>query len=238
MVLVELIEGLDLTNALNVKKYEKPIPANLAGKIRGNFPSFIRKTDQERIQNCFDDFWNKWREHQWEVTLKLDGSSFTAYLDDDRFGVCSRNLDLIETDDNAFWQVARKIDLENKMRATGLKRFAIQGELMGPGVQDNREQLTELQMFVFDMFDITQQSYINANRRLSLIRDMGLQHVPVIENEVTLPGFLDVKTFLRYAERPSLNPNVQAEGVVFKSLTDPNVSFKAISNKYLLSGGE
>lgn len=237
-------EGVDLTALMNVKKYEKPIPANLAGKIRGNFPSFIPKTDQERIQNCFDKFWNKWRDDEWEATIKLDGSSFTAYYDqyNDRLGVCSRNLDLIETEENSFWQVARQLDLENKLRsvfeAHGLA-IAIQGELMGPGVQGNREQLDKLQIFVFDIIDITdhqmvnyQPEYWDSYRRGLLSLELDLPHVPVIEEDV-FSGFDSVKKFLAYAERPSLNhPN--AEGVVFKNLRDPSISFKVIANSYLL----
>ncbi len=36
-------EGDDLTEALDIVKYEPPIPAQLAGKIKGTFPSFIPK---------------------------------------------------------------------------------------------------------------------------------------------------------------------------------------------------
>jgi len=238
----EVHEGDDVTELLGVKKYERPIPAQLAGKIRGNFPSFLRKTDQERIQNCFNDFWNKWKDHEFEVTMKLDGSSFTAYYIPqsetspvERFGVCSRNLDLLETDDNAFWQVARKLDLETKLKSFG-RSVAIQGELMGPGVQGNREKLEELTMFVFDIYDINSGKYIGADDRLSFCAEMGLPHVPAIDRGV-YSGFMDVKQFLQYAERPSMAAE-QAEGVVFKSITNPDVSFKAISNAYLLGGGE
>ena len=44
-------EDEDLTEILNIKKWEKPINAQLAGVCRGNFPSLIPKTDQERVQN-------------------------------------------------------------------------------------------------------------------------------------------------------------------------------------------
>ena len=223
-------EGVDLTEYLGIKKYEKPIPAQLAGRIRGNFPSFIRKTDQERIQNCFDKWFDKWKDHEFEVTLKLDGSSFTAYVTEERFGVCSRNLDLIETEDNTFWQVARKYDLENKMKAIGYS-FAIQGELMGPGVQGNRERFEELDIYIFDIFDIEKQRYVGAFERWELCEKLGLKHVPIID--VSEFHFTSVKEFLRYAERPSIN-HKQAEGVVFKSISNPDISFKAISNAFLM----
>lgn len=228
-------EGDDVTETLEIKKYEKPIPAQLAGKIRGNFPSFLRKTDQERLQNLFDDrfYQEKILDNFYEVTLKLDGSSMTVYYNDGKFGVCSRNLDLLETEDNAFWQVARKLDLENKLAALG-RNVAIQGELMGPGVQGNREKLEELDFFVFDMFDIDKHEYLNTLERRMFVKQLDLRHVPVLDVCQDFDGFMNIKDYLRYAERPSMNPDVQAEGIVFKNIKNPDISFKVISQTYLL----
>ena len=233
----EVAEGDDVTDLLGVQKYEKPIPAQLAGKIRGNFPSFIRKTDQERIQNCFEDFYAKYLYEPFEVSLKLDGSSFTAYFrrSDESdlainseyagtFGVCSRNLDLIETEDNAFWQVARKYDLESKLRKLG-RSIAIQAELMGPGVQSNREQLEELDIYVFDIFDIDTQSYLTSSERIRLCTTLGLKHVPLIDIDTVFSGFLSVKDFLRYADRESMNNEVVG-GIVFKGVNGRNCSYE------------
>jgi RNA ligase (TIGR02306 family) len=242
-----LEEGQDVTELLGVKKYERVIPAQLAGKVRGNFPGFLRKTDQERIQNYIGTFMRKYRDHTWECSLKLDGSSMTVYYyaPEDRFGVCSRNLDLIETDDNAFWTVARKFNLEEKLRAAHAyhgcgSSYAIQGELVGPGIQGNREGLKELYFFVFDVWDIDQQVYLDSETRRSLVEDeLGLKHVPVYET--CTYGFDSADGFLEYAEYAfdggSIN-HPEREGLVFKSLDDPNVSFKAISNAFLLKGGD
>lgn len=242
-----LEEGADVTEDLGVKKFERPIPANLAGRIRGNFPSFIPKTDQERIQNFFGDFWKKYKDHDWEVSLKLDGSSMTVYYYalEDRFGVCSRNLDLTETEDNAFWATARKLNLESIMRdmsSYGLKlngnpySFALQGELIGPGVQGNREQLTELQFHIFDIYDIEEGVYLNSIEREGFVAHYGLKHVPVYEiakmGYDSADGFLELAEF-GYDNGKSLNNPVR-EGLVFKSIQDPSVSFKAISQKYLI----
>lgn len=41
--------GEDVTDQLGVKLYEPPIPANLRGEVKGNFPYFLVKSDQERI---------------------------------------------------------------------------------------------------------------------------------------------------------------------------------------------
>jgi tRNA-binding EMAP/Myf-like protein len=109
-------EGTDVTDWLHIIKYEPPIPAELAGKVKGPFPGFLRKTDEERIQNMTKDFQNM-KSNSYYVTEKLDGSSATFYFRNGEFGVCSRNLELEETDDNTFWQIARKLDLENKLKS-------------------------------------------------------------------------------------------------------------------------
>jgi RNA ligase (TIGR02306 family) len=64
-------EGEDLTEILGVEKYEKPIPSNLQGKVRGNFPSFIPKTDQERVQNLTKRDYDTHGLEAFEVTTNL-----------------------------------------------------------------------------------------------------------------------------------------------------------------------
>ena len=76
----DLLEvGMDVTNLLGISKYEPPIPAELSGKVKGLFPSFLRKTDEERIQNLSDEYENL-KQHKFYVTEKLDGSSATFYF--------------------------------------------------------------------------------------------------------------------------------------------------------------
>ena len=80
--------GDDVTEVLGIVKYEPPIPAELAGKVKGLFPSFLRKTDEERVQNLaleYETYKNS--NHQFYVTEKLDGSSATFYFKDGVFGV-------------------------------------------------------------------------------------------------------------------------------------------------------
>src|SRR6202012_6184505 len=71
---------------------------------------------------------------------KLDGSSATYFINNEMFGVCSRNLELLETEDNSFWKVAKTLNIEEKLRRAN-KNIAIQGELIGEGVQGNKYKL-------------------------------------------------------------------------------------------------
>jgi len=225
--------GCDLTEILGVQLYEKPLPAQLAGRAKGNFPPFIFKTDQERIQNIKREVevYNANNE-TFEVTEKLDGSSITVYLKDDVFGVCSRNLDLQETEGNSFWTIAREYDLETKLRTLG-KNIALQGELVGPGIQGNQYGFAKLQMFLFDIFDIDQQTYLCPDNRHELAQAMDIPHVPFI-GDFTFEGET-IEGILKEAVGESALNKSQREGLVFKSYTVPTHHFKAISNVWLLN---
>lgn len=267
---------LDVTEALNIQKWEAPVSAQLAGKARGNFPSFIPKTDQERIQNCFGDIqkkakrfltekvWNAetqvleehpvvlpadFKEPTYEVTMKLDGSSCTIFRWEGVLRVCSRNLELIIDDENK----------GNSFVAAALKfgegipdDYAFQGELMGPGIQNNREGFTDHRFFVYDIFDIKKYEYLKPFDRRELLQDLRVlsavapahhgepswpvpEHVPVLGTDWVAPE--SVAAGLELAEGPSINHKVR-EGLVWKCNEDPSFSFKIISNAFLLKGGD
>jgi RNA ligase (TIGR02306 family) len=228
-------EGDDLTEFLGIKKWEKPIPAQLAGQIRGNFPTVIPKTDQERVQNLVQEI-TLAQGDEFEVTEKLEGSSMTCYLIGDEFGVCSRNLDLKETEGNSFWATARAEDIEAKMRRLRVKStftdFAVQGELIGPGIQGNIYNLSKCEFRVFDVYNIQSGEYLNPFSRNLLVGMMELKHVPVLDAEFVLNT--DVDGLLNIAESKSELADVQREGLVFKQ-NNGGFSFKAISNAYLIN---
>jgi RNA ligase (TIGR02306 family) len=229
-------EDSDVSEYLNIKKWEKAIPAQLAGQVKGNFPTQIPKTDQERCQNLVKEIVAANEAGtKFEVTEKLEGSSMTVYKIDGEFGVCSRNLDLKRDENNSFWKVAIDLDLENKMSFSD--NFAIQGELVGPGVQGNIYKLNELRFYVFDIYDIKDGVYMNPADRRDIISRMGLLHVPLLVANGSLYdtlGITDIPGLLKFAEGESiLADNVEREGVVFKEVNG-GFTFKAISNKYLL----
>lgn len=223
-------EGDDVTDLLGIIKYEPPIPAELAGKVKGMFPSFLRKTDEERIQNLTENY-NEWKEKVFYITEKLDGSSATYYLKDGEFGVCSRNLELLETEGNTFWKVARELDLENKLREIG-RNISIQGELVGEGIQGNPYKIKGQTLYFFNAFDIDIQQYYTQKEMENFIQSLNLSTVPILDRNYTLPE--TVEDLLQYADSKSeLNKDFGREGVVVRSL-DRSISFKVISNNFLL----
>ena len=237
----------------NTSKSEKP----------GKFPSFIPKTDQPRIQNLPHLFTTN-KEDTFEETLKLDGSSMTCYkvssnptllqkflslfgikAPTTKFGVCSRNVDLKRTantvmtfdnggkesvyDQSDFWATAIKLDLANRVPVG----YAIQGELIGPKIQANHEKVTELQYYVFDVFNISEQRYLLPQERRDFCHTLGIPHVPVMDVKAT-PLQLTLDQLLQHVDTESMNPKTVSEGRVYKSNTNPLLSFKVINNRYLL----
>jgi RNA ligase (TIGR02306 family) len=225
-------EGDDFTEQLGIQKWEPEIPAQLAGQVRGVFPTgLIPKTDQERIQNCFAEIEAKGAV-TYEVTMKLDGTSCTIFRWEDELRVCSRNLELKVNDENKDnTLVAMALKIGDKI----LDGFAFQGELMGPGIQGNREGLKEHQFFVFDIFKIQTHEYISSMLRLDYVNRLGLTHVPVLGVDWTAPE--SVEAGLAMAEGASITHKIR-EGLVWKCNEDPSFSFKTISNQFLLKGGD
>ncbi len=236
----------DYSELLKVLKYERPIPVNLGGLVKGNFPSFIRKTDEERIQNLPKYFDGSLRWKLFEASEKIDGSSMTVFLNNGEFGLCSRNLELKEDDQNSFWIVTNKLNLRNILSEYG-RNVAIQGELAGPGIQKNRLKLNELTFFIFNVWDIDQHRYLTPFERFEFLnKDLKIYdkcreiwHVPIIDEEIFIFNECkDMNSLIQRSERKSLvNPKVMMEGIVYKSCSLEKgeiLSFKAINNQYLL----
>ena len=234
--------GTDLTEYLGIQKWEPPIPSQLQGTMRGNFPHFIPKTDQERCQNLRKDIFETHKDDVYEVTTKLDGSSMTVYVKDGEVGVCSRNIDLVETEGNTFWKSARQqniVDTLLELSAENGEEYAIQGELIGEGIQGNPEKLTGHKFFLFDIYSITVGRYLKVDERYSILDKLNMngasiEHVPIVESSLRVAqAYETIDELLEFAEGPSLNPQTKREGLVFKSWGS-DFSFKAISNSYLL----
>jgi len=237
-----LQEGNDVSELLGIVKYEAPIPAQLAGEVKGMFPGWIQKTDQERIQNLKEelDYWLR-EQHVWEVTEKLDGSSMTVYLRDGEFGVCSRNLELKPSETNSLWKVAVRNDLELKLRRAD-RNLALQGELIGEGIQGNPYKQKGQEFFLFDIYDIDTSKYLTPAERKAFIEEHDIKHVPVLAFGAELYDTLGINSIdgiLKFAEGKSVMGMIgcEREGLVFKSKA-MQCSFKAISNKFLLKGGD
>jgi RNA ligase (TIGR02306 family) len=227
----DVYEGLDVTEMLNIIKYEPPIPAQLSGLVKGNFPSFLKKTDEERVQNLTKEYQNYTLE-KFYVTEKLDGSSVTYYVKDGVFGVCSRNLDLLEDENNSMWKFAITTGLREKMIGLG-KNIAIQGEIIGEGIQGNPYKTIGQTVKIFNGFDIDKYDYLSLSELLDLTKILEVKTVPILDLSFTLPDTID-ELLLTAEGKSILNLKTEREGLVIRS-HDRKISFKAISNKFLLN---
>lgn len=235
----EITEDLDVTDVLGITKYEPPVPANLAGVAKGMFPSFIPKTDETRVQ-VLEKVLRAYAGTACYVSEKLDGSSVTFYLKDDVFGVCSRNLDLAFSEENAMWKFAINLGLEGKLRALG-RNIALQGEIVGEGIQKNKYKLKGQHIFFFNVFDIDAYSYVSLNDMRTLLKSLELYMVPVLEEGYMLESSIDALV-AKSRCKSRLNAETIAEGIVIRPLEETidryvmqgRVSFKAINPDFLI----
>ena len=239
MVESELFEGLDVSFPLGIVKYEAPVPAALQGEIKGMFPSRIPKTDQERVQNLSVEL-EEWKAAKltWEVTEKLDGSSMTVYMIDGEVGVCSRNLDLKPNPDNSLWATAYRNEVDVKL-IQSLSNLAIQGELVGNGIQGNMYKMRDQEFYVYDIYDIDAGRYFTPAERVAYCKAWDIKHVPVFKSDFML-STETVADLLQMAEGKSVMGAIagpEREGLVYKC-NERQVSFKAISNRFLLKSGD
>ena len=237
------LREFDFAETLGIKKFEAPIPALLAGEVKGPFPNFIRKTDQERCQNLVEEIFVENKQARYEVTTKLDGTSITYYHFNQEIGACTRNWELKITDENKENTIIKLLK-ESGLIDVGFDGYALQGELMGHGIQCNREALKAHCFYVFDVQNLNSGEYLNPDKRQEFMeqlyakeggkvnRDM-VHHVPVLENNVTLEqlGIEIMADLLKFAEGSSIANKIR-EGVVFKR-EDGKFSFKAMSNVFL-----
>jgi RNA ligase (TIGR02306 family) len=232
--------GDDVTDIIGIEKYEPVVPMHLTGMVKGNFPSFLHKTDEVRLQSEPNVLFEAIDKGLMLVgTLKMDGTSFTAYRRDADFGVCSRNLDLKETADNAHWRMARKLKIEEILRSENAN-LCIQGEMVGPGIQSNRMGLKETDLYLFNLFDIDTGKYLSyhelcqfaTKHNLKVVKNVN--QIDLCMNKVSVKELLDIANDLNY------DNNTPAEGIVWRSACETysevlksRLSFKTISNRFL-----
>ncbi|MBC8103301.1 MAG: RNA ligase (ATP) [Cytophagales bacterium] len=234
------LAGDDVTAALGVEKYEPPVPTGM-GDWRAPFPAFVPKTDEMRVQSL-PELLEELRGRPYAITLKYDGTSATYCLDlkDNTFHACGRNQSILDGE-NRYWQMARKYNIEAALRSQ--PQYAIQGEIVGPGIQKNRLGLKETSLFVFNVYDSVAARYLNHDEARAFLAQANL---PAVETLETGEAFAyDQETLLKLAEGKYPNTTSEREGIVirpraetFSTALGGRLSFKAISNRFLLKESE
>lgn len=233
-------EDLDVTEILGVTKYEAP-EEFVAGDIAGKFPSFIPKTDELRVQS-YPRLIGELKGSPYYITLKLDGSSLTAWWGGEGLQVASRNFIKKNEEFDTYWQVARACGLEEKLAK--FPKIAIQGELVGEGVQKNRLGEPKRKLYVFNVFDINEQRYYTYEEMTAFCRETGLETVPVIEEgesfEYSMEDLDEKVQGLIYplSKHPAEGIVIRAKNGSFSQTIQGRLSFKYINPLFLLKIGE
>lgn len=266
----KIVLGADVTKVLGITQYNKEVEVEKTlfekafsyfmrypwfrkifkktiskKKITSNFPHWIRKTDEERIQNCKEVLSEGL---VWEATEKVDGSSATFGLkklgNDMDVVVCSRNTRLYGTD-NVWYAVFTKYELEkalmNLFESQNAKEsVVIQGEVINSNIQKNKYKVTEPKFYVFNIL-VDGVSHRFSQEQLNEISDK-LVKVPVVFSSFTWTATNTVDEVLNIATYNSkLNPDALAEGLVFRTYDENQKlikSFKAVSPTFLMKNDE
>ena len=252
-------EGDDVTEILGITKYDeyagdiperKIVKENKYNKLqlfwykifgfpkkkKNGFPTLVAKTDETRIQNIPEALMYK---EPVVVTEKVDGCSMTAILEHigwfgrEKFTLASRNCTL-EKDNSHYWKAVELYDLKERMSLMleewGSPWIAIQGEVVGPGIQGNPYKFKDIDFYIFNIIDPSGRW--PTEKMVEWCFRYGLNPVPVLDTAYILPD--NVEGMLQYATNKSIiNPDVLREGVVIRS-KDGRKSFKAVSPEYLV----
>lgn len=233
-------EGDNVTEQLGVEKYEAPPPQGM-GDFRAHFPAFLSKTDEIRVQSV-PQVIDEIRGQPYVATLKYDGTSSTYCIDprDGSFHACGRNASILEGD-NLYWRVARKYNLETALKQH--PNLAIQGEIVGPGIQKNRLGLRETSFFAFNVFDVTAARHLDHDEARRFLAQANVPAVDVIEEGDSFGH--SQASLLSLAEGVYPGTSNEREGIVIRPRREMRsvvlagrLSFKAISNRFLLKEGE
>ena len=231
---------------------------NKRDKKAAFWPSWVVKTDEERVQNLPQLFPPD--DTKWFVTEKIDGTSTTFTMKKRKrkkydFYVCSRNVcfDKPEKEDKLFYEtnvyteMALKYDIERVLykilyETPGLSEFldfvTIQGETYGKSVQKRDYHMTGIDFMAFNLIYGDKQfgsRRLNPREMTNVLTQYKIPCVPILDENFKLPNTID--EMVAYADGKSVIDNDYREGVVLRTYYATN-SFKAVSNIYLINKGE
>lgn len=232
--------GDDVTDLTGIIKYEKPLAPNLVGVAKGAFPSWMPKTDEPNLRSypaALDEFIGQ----RCVITQKMDGTSATFYLRGGEFGVCTRNLELLEDPASMFWRLAEEHHLREALGRSG--DLALQGEVYGEGIQGNHAAVKGVHLAAFNLFDISKHSYASH----SALDAFCMANTPITPMvRIIWHGRLNftLSELVSLANEQEYSPGHPAEGIVIRPVEEARsqvlgrLSAKVISERYALKHGE
>lgn len=210
---------------------------------KGGWPEWVKKTDEERIQNIP---WILDNKEPFIVTEKLDGTSTTFTMKRSKHGkfdfyVCSRNVVFDKPDKQCFYEtnvyteMAEKYGMEEKLRGMldehkDWEWVTVQGETYGAGIQKRNYSLTGHEFAAFNLVTSNSGRWNSVDASLFL-ENYDIPFVPVICDDYILPDTVD--ELIEFATGDSEIDGLPREGFVFRS-QDGVTSFKAVAPSFLM----
>lgn len=234
-----------LQSVLSVLNELENMPFYITMKYDGTSATFARKNGRfwacsrnravkrNNVELFYKNIYNvlcksiftRWLVPLWTVAFKVWSKYFTI-------------PELKGQEENTWWNMVDRYDLEYAIP----EGYAIQGEICGPGIQGNKLNLTEKDLFVFNVFNINENRYLGYEEFLKFCLDHQLNHVEVLTVEINRSGFeLSLKNLLNFAKGKYPNTSNHREGIVIRPLVETyseklkgRLSFKVINNDFLL----
>lgn len=229
-------EGKDVTAELGIEKYSKPIPSELAGVAKGGLPWGIIRTYEHNLRK-YPKFLNEIRGERVIISVKCDGSSGLFAWKNGEFAVCSRQINLCQSKENTFWQIAEQYKLQENLGRLG--NIAINGEVCGKKLNGNKMGLNKLSFFAFNLFDIDKRQYLNHDKLTEVCQALSVPQVPIIfdgKSDFSLESLTELCDSLNYRN----DPNFPCEGIVIRTAEERysevlkgRASAKLISQRFL-----
>ena len=218
---------------------------------KSQWPSWVKKTDEERVQNMP---WILQDKSEWFATEKIDGTSTTftmkGYGRKREFYTCSRNVVFDKPDKNCYYEtnvyteMCEKYNMENVLdclmtffenaNQKNVEFVTIQGETYGEGIQKRDYGLKGHDFMAFNLivgFKDGEVKRFNPSVMTIILTDYGIPCVPIVNEYFILPDTVD--ELLAIATDKSVIDGGMREGLVFRS-SDGVRSFKAVSNEFLM----
>ena len=247
-VLEDLFEQkADMTEACGVCEYYRPLEPGQVGIIGRYDAAIAPRTDAERIQNIDEDIFDLIKKSNYFVSLKVDGTSMTMLFDPRKnaIRVFSHNNEL----DTAVGMGKTSFDAADE---AGLVTYCnahpaitVQYELCGPKIQSDRLALGKHRIFVFSMYDMSNQCYLDPYEELADVPTLKDYLTPKLD--IDLSEFDTTTSLIDYIDgfKGHVTKNRLDEGIVVHILdTDDRdklfdalgsqMQMKVINNKYLL----
>lgn len=237
----EMEIGTDLTDLMEIKKYEND--ELLSNDSHMAFHHEVPKTSLFRIQNIYDKVIHNWKDKTFYITQKLDGISFTIIKENGEITLYSKDIKLEEKNNEnyIYYDCFEEFNILEKLK--NVDNIAIQGEIIGPNCNKNHHKLSDLDFYVYSIYELNNHIFLNFNELKEKITNLGLKMTPIINDNYKLSDnnhTLDDLLNLSYGQC-LITPSVMREGLVFKLIIDEydndihdRIQFKIISNEYLL----